>query len=73
MGKGKLLTVAVVLVVLLGAAVHAEDWKVGEKWVYKHEGPRPFSTASTTVNGDRTAEVVAIGENLILLGQVRPS
>ena len=60
MCNGKTLTVAVILAVLIGANAHAEDWKVGEKWIYKHEGPRPFATASTEVKGDRTAEVMAI-------------
>ena len=59
MYKADMLTVIVVTAALLGAGAYAEDWTVGEKWVYKHEGPRPFSTASTEVKGDRTVEVIA--------------
>jgi len=60
MYKVKVLLMTVALVVLVGGVAHAEDWKVGEKWTYKHEGPRPFSTASTEVKGDLTVEVIAI-------------
>ena len=60
MYKAKLLTVMITLILLACGSAYAEDWKVGEKWVYKHEGPRPFSDASNMVKGDRTAEVTAI-------------
>lgn len=60
MFRVKLLIVIVALVVLVGGSVYGEDWKVGEKWIYKHEGPRPYSEPSTTVKGDRTVEVTAI-------------
>lgn len=60
MCKVNFLLVAVVLAVLAGGIAHAEDWKVGEKWTYKHEGPRPFSDPSATIKGDRTVEVTKI-------------
>jgi hypothetical protein len=60
MYKVNLLSVFVALVILAGGSVYGEDWKVGEKWIYKHEGPRPFADPSVTVKGDRTVEVTAI-------------
>jgi hypothetical protein len=41
-------------------AESAELEKVGEKWIYEQEGPRPLSNPPTTVEGDRVDEVVAI-------------
>ncbi len=60
MCKAKLLTVIVTLIVLTCGGAQAEDWEVGEKWTYKHEGARPFADSSATIKGDRTVEVVAI-------------
>ena len=40
--------------------VYGTAWQVGEKWVYKHEGPRPFGDGSGVVKGDRTMEVTAV-------------
>jgi len=60
MSKISLFLVAVMLVTLLVADGQAEDWKVGEKWAYQHEGPRPLSDPSSEVKGDRTMEVTAI-------------
>jgi hypothetical protein len=60
MYKTNVLLVAIVLGVLAGGIAHAEDWKVGEKWTYKHEGPRLFSDPSATIKGDRTVEVTKI-------------
>lgn len=60
MCKVNLLIFIVTLVVLAGGSVYGEDWKVGEKWIYKHEGPRPYSDSSAMVKGDRTVEVAAI-------------
>ncbi len=60
MCKASLFLAVVTLGVLAGGSLYAEDWKVGEKWVYRHEGPRPYGDASMTVNGDRTTEVTAI-------------
>lgn len=60
MCKAKFLSVIVVLAVLAGGMTHAEDWKVGEKWTYKHEGPRPFSDPSIKIKGDLTVEVTKI-------------
>lgn len=50
----------VTLVALTGMTVFGADWKVGEKWTYKHEGPRPYGDGVGTVQGDRTVEVTAI-------------
>jgi hypothetical protein len=62
------------LAILSGGNVYAEDWKVGEKWTYKHEGPRPYADASATVKGDRKVEVIAIkgeeGEKRYLLKNI---
>jgi hypothetical protein len=60
MYKINLLLVIAGLVMLSCGNVHAEDWKVGEKWTYKHEGPRPYADSSATIQGDRTVEVTAI-------------
>ena len=60
MHKVNLLLVIAGLVILSCGNVYAEDWKVGEKWTYKHEGPRPFADPSATIQGDRTVEVTAI-------------
>ena len=53
MYKINLLLVIVGLAILSGGNVYAEDWKVGEKWTYKHEGPRPFADPSAKIQGDR--------------------
>ena len=60
MSKISLFLVAVMLVTLVVADGQAEDWKVGEKWAYQHEGPVPFSDPSSRIEGDRTMEVIAI-------------
>ena len=60
MHKVNLLLFITGLVILSCGNVYAEDWKVGEKWTYKHEGPRPFADSSATIQGDRTVEVIAI-------------
>ena len=60
MYKINLLLVIAGLVILTGGNVYAEDWKVGEKWTYKHEGPRPFADSSAMIKGDRTVEVTTI-------------
>ncbi len=54
------LLAVMVTAILVGGTAYAEDWKVGEKWTYKHEGPRPFSDPSTKIKGDRTVEVTKI-------------
>lgn len=60
------LVAAIVLIILVSGTTYAEDWKVGEKWTYKHEGPRPFSDPSNTIKGDRTVEVTKIeGEGAV--------
>jgi hypothetical protein len=60
MSKISLFLVAITLAIVVGASVQAADWKVGEKWTYKHEGPRPYADPSSKVEGDRTIEVTAI-------------
>ena len=60
MYKVNLLLVIAGLAILSGGNVYAEDWKVGEKWTYKHEDPRPFADSSATIQGDRTVEVITI-------------
>lgn len=60
MYKVNLLMVIAGLVILSCGNVYAEDWKVGEKWTYKHEGPRPFADPSATIQGDLTVEVTTI-------------
>jgi len=62
MYKINLLLVIAGWIILSGGNIYAEDWKVGEKWTYKHEGPRPFADSSATIQGDRTVEVIAIKE-----------
>jgi len=60
MYKMNFFLIAVALAILAGGTAYAEDWKVGEKWTYKHEGPRPFSDPSTKIKGDVTVEVTKI-------------
>ena len=60
MYKVNFLLVIAGLAILSGGNVYAEDWKVGEKWTYKHEGPRPYANPSAMIKGDRTVEVTAI-------------
>ncbi|MBN2594241.1 MAG: hypothetical protein JXA81_12105 [Sedimentisphaerales bacterium] len=60
MYKFNLLSVIAALLILSGGNAYAEDWKVGEKWIYKHEGPRPYADPSAMVKDDRTVEVTAI-------------
>lgn len=60
MCKLNLLLITLIVVTLIGGTVYAEDWKVGEKWTYKHEGPRPFSDPSIKIKGDLTVEVTKI-------------
>jgi hypothetical protein len=60
MSKHKYFLVLIALAILTSGSVYAEDWKVGEKWTYQHEGPRPYSDGTTMVKGDRTVEVTAI-------------
>ena len=60
MYKINLLMVIVGLVISSGGNIYAEDWKVGEKWTYKHNGPRPYADSSATIQGDLTVEVTAI-------------
>jgi len=60
MYKIKLILVFAGFITLSGGIAFGEDWQVGEKWIYKHEGPRPYADPSAIVKGDRTAEVIAI-------------
>jgi len=50
----------ITVIALAGTGLHAENWKAGETWTYRHEGPRPYSDGSATVEGDRTMQVTAI-------------
>jgi hypothetical protein len=74
MYKFNLFLIIAGLAILSGGNVYAEDWKVGEKWTYKHEGPRPYADSSATVKGDRKVEVIAIkgedGEKQYLLKNI---
>jgi len=60
MSTVKLSLVVIAAVILASGSLYAEDWKVGEKWTYQHQGPRPYSDGTTTVKGDRTVELTAI-------------
>ncbi|MCL4180793.1 MAG: hypothetical protein KJ072_23985 [Verrucomicrobia bacterium] len=55
---------AVTCLALSLACVHileaAEVGKLGEKWIYQQEGPRPMSNPPATVEGDRVDEFVAV-------------
>ena len=57
---GKLSCLLLVIVVLTGGSVGAEDWQVGQTWTFQHEGPRPYGDALSTVEGDRVVTVTAI-------------
>jgi hypothetical protein len=50
----------VVAVVLTSGSVRGEDWQLGQTWTYQHEGPRPYSDALSTVEGDRVVAVTGI-------------
>jgi hypothetical protein len=60
MYKINFLSIVVTLTLLMGGTVYAEDWTVGQKWIYQHEGPRPHSNPPATIKGDRTIEVTKI-------------
>ena len=60
MFKHKIFLVIVTLVILTGGSAYGASWKVGERWIFKHEGPRPYSDSSAKVIGDRTLEVIAV-------------
>jgi len=60
MYKINFISIAATLVIVAGGTAYAEDWKVGQKWIYQHDGPRPHSTPPTTIKGDRTIEVTSI-------------
>jgi len=49
-----------VAVALLSGSVYGEDWRVGQTWVYQHQGPRPYSDGLSTVQGDRVVTVLGI-------------
>lgn len=53
--------VALLFVVSMTGTVLAEDvsFSVGEKWVYDHEGPRPWRPPTETVYGDRVREIAS--------------
>ncbi|MFB3784980.1 MAG: hypothetical protein ACE15F_01285 [bacterium] len=36
----------------------ADTYRVGEKWVYQHDGPRPWANPENPVQGDRIATIV---------------
>ena len=57
MGRMSWLLVAVAL---LSGSVYGEDWRVGQTWVYQHQGPRPYSDGLSTVQGDRVVTVLGI-------------
>jgi hypothetical protein len=60
MCKVNLFWVIATLVISAVGSVYGEDWKVGEKWIYKHEGPRPYGDPSVKVIGDRMLEMIAV-------------
>ena len=57
-----LATLAAFLLLGLVLSVTAADGvgKVGEKWIYQHEGTRPLSNPPAAIRGDRTNEVIAV-------------
>lgn len=67
MGKGVVLaTVVLFFAVAATASEEEQTFQVGEKWVYKHEGPRPGGMSQESIDGDRTREVISVegsGEN----------
>ena len=60
MSRIKLSLVVLAAVALTGGNLYGENWKVGEKWTYQHQGPRPYSDGVATVKGDRTVQLTAI-------------
>ena len=57
-------TAITMLIAVLGMAIVAggayadAPLSLGEKWVYKHDGPRPWSPSGEDVEGDRFLEVI---------------
>ncbi len=58
------LTVFLLGILIAGTAViavdAADEWVVGEKWVYEHEGPMPWRPPDREIVGNRVLEVVSI-------------
>jgi len=40
----------------------AEQFQVGQRWEYRHEGPRPGSTEPNAIDGERILHVIAVLE-----------
>ena len=56
---------AIAILCCIGVVSAAESkvpFEVGEKWVYKHDGPRPWGRGQDKVDGDRVREVVSVKE-----------
>jgi len=48
-----------VMVLFLGAGGRAATYEVGQRWVYRHEGPRPGSIDPNTIDGQRIILVIS--------------
>lgn len=67
MGRPAHRYLAIGLAIVLGGCISVASqeerdasFTVGERWTYKHEGPKPWGDGSTSIRGDRTVEVLAI-------------
>ncbi len=60
MKKRYLLFVVLTVGMFAGLSVSADEWKVGEKWIYEHEGSRPSFRPDQVIDGDRVREVLSI-------------
>lgn len=56
---GLLLMVAAWLAVVAVGMSAADSYQVGEKWIYRHEGPRPWTDPDVPVKGDRIVTIVS--------------
>jgi hypothetical protein len=60
MKNASILAVPLMLVFVAATVIADGIGKVGEKWIYQHEGTRPLSNPPAAIRGDRTNEVIAI-------------
>lgn len=54
-----MIPVLAVAVLFMANGVNADELKVGETWVFKHEGARPMGPPNENFDGDRVREVVS--------------
>ncbi len=59
MPRGFSVLLAIVCCIIFMNCAMADEFTVGEKWVYKHVGSRSSGSIGQPVNGDRTREILS--------------